>query len=121
MRFYFNGCSFTYGDELATPKKDSWPTLVASHLKTDFLNDSVSGGTNDRIIYKTLLNANDYDYFFIAWTTYTRFTEYNPIDNFEINFNPNLNLDPTIHLSDDLKKKLSKIQNIRRIILQTLV
>ena len=111
MKLYFNGCSFTYGDELKNPQKSAWPTLTANHLKCDFLNDAVSGGTNDRIMYKTIQNINNYDCFFIAWTWYTRFTEYNPVDNFEINFNPHLKLDATIHFSDDLKKNYSKYQD----------
>jgi hypothetical protein len=111
MKLYFNGCSFTYGDELKTPQQDAWPILVATHLKCDFLNDDVSGGTNDRTVYKTIQQVNNYDYFFIAWTTYTRFTEYNPVDNFEINFNPKLNLEPSFHYSDDLKKNYLKYKN----------
>ena len=111
MKLYFNGCSFTYGDELKNPQQSAWPPLVASCLKCDFLNDAVSGGTNDRIMYNTIQNINNYDCFFIAWTWYTRFTEYNPVDNFEINFNPTLNLDATIHFSDDLKKNYSKYQD----------
>lgn len=63
MRFYFNGCSLTYGDELKNPQESSWPSLVASSLNADFKNDAVSGGTNDRILYRTLINTNDYDYF----------------------------------------------------------
>jgi hypothetical protein len=108
MKLYFNGCSTTIGEELTNPEKDSWPSLVSSHLKLGFLNDAVSGGTNDRIVYKTCQNINQYDFFFIVWTSYTRFTEYNPVDNFEINFNPQLKLDVTLHHSDDLKKNYQK-------------
>jgi len=111
MKLYFNGCSFTYGDELKNPEQNAWPTLVADHLKCNFLNDAVPGGTNDRIMYKTIQNINNYDYFFIAWTAYTRFTEYNPVDNFEVNFNPNLNLDPSVHHSNDLKTDYSKYKD----------
>lgn len=108
MKLYFNGCSFTHGDELNNPSKDSWPSLVASNLNCNFLNDAVSGGTNDRIVYKTLLAPTDFDCFFIAWTDYSRFTEYNPVDNFEINFNSQFRLDTSLHHSDDLKKNYSK-------------
>ena len=111
MKLYFNGCSFTYGDELKNPQQSAWPTLVVDFLKCDFLNDAVSGGTNDRIMYKTIQNINNYDYFFIAWTAYTRFTEYNPVDNFEINFNPALKLDASLHYSDDLKKNYQKYKD----------
>lgn len=108
MNFYFNGCSFTYGDELKNPHTESWPTLVSNHFNVSFLNNAVSGGTNQRTVYKTLLNKNKFDYFIIAWTAYTRFTEYNPVDNYEINFNPNLTMNPSLHISNDLKKNYSK-------------
>ena len=101
MKLYFNGCSFTYGDELKNPKQDAWPSLVSSCLGFNFVNDAVLGGTNDRIVYNTVQNINQYDYFFIAWTFYTRFTERNPVDNFEINFTPGLNLDASLQYSDD--------------------
>jgi len=111
MRLYFNGCSFTYGDELKNPKKDAWPSIVSAELSSTFLNDAVSGGTNERTVYKTIPNIEDYDYFFIAWTWYSRFTEYNPVDNCEINFNPTLQLDPKLYLSTDIKKNYSKYKN----------
>lgn len=111
MKLYFNGCSFTYGDELKNPQQSAWPTLTADHLKYDFLNDAVSGGTNDRTMYRTIQNINHYDYFVIAWTYYARFTEYNPVDNFEINFNPHLNLNPSLHHSNDLKINYSKYKD----------
>lgn len=111
MKFYFNGCSLTYGAELENPKQFSWPTLVAKSINVDFVNDAVSGGTNDRIMYKILLNLHDFDFFFIAWTSYTRFTEYNPVDNYEVNFLPELTLDPNLHSSNDLKKNYEKYLN----------
>lgn len=115
MKIYFNGCSFTYGDELSDPKKNAWPVLVANKLQADFLNDAVSGGTNQRTVYKTLCNKDQFDYFVVAWTVYTRFTEYNPVDNFEINFNPTLNLDPNLHYSNDLKKNFSKYKTFGKL------
>jgi hypothetical protein len=115
MKIYFNGCSFTYGDELSDPNKSSWPTLVANKLQADFLNDAVSGGTNQRTVYKTLCNKNQYDYFVIAWTSYSRFTEYNPVDNFEINFTSALNMNPNLHYSDDLKKNFSKYKTFGKL------
>ena len=111
MRLYFNGCSFTYGAELTNPEKFSWPTVVAKSINAVFVNDAVSGGSNDRIMYKTILNLHDFDFFFVAWTSYTRFTEYNPADNYEVNFLPDLALDPNVHFSDDLKKNYAKYVN----------
>ena len=108
MKLYFNGCSFTHRDELTSPEKDAWPMLVSSHLNAICTNDAVSGGTNGRTLYLTLSQAEQHDFVFVAWTYYHRFTEYNPVDNFEINFTPQLNLDPELHDSDDLKKNFSK-------------
>jgi hypothetical protein len=110
MKLYFNGCSTTFGDELSNPQKDAWPALVASHLQFDFLNDAAPGGSNDRIVYKVCQHINHHDFFFIVWTTYTRFTEYNPVDNFEINFTPQMALDASSHYSDDLKKNYRKFK-----------
>lgn len=111
MNFYFNGCSFTYGDELSNPQQDSWPSLVARHQQASFVNDAVKGGTNYRTVYRTLHNITEFDCFFIAWTCYNRFTEYNPIDNYEINFNPTLVLDVDLHLSNDLKDNYWKFKD----------
>lgn len=111
MRLYFNGCSFTFGDELTNPEKNAYPVLVAHELNSTFLNDAVSGGTNQRTVYKTIQEIDNFDVFFIAWTSYSRFTEYNPVDNFEINFNPNLNLNASLHYSNDLKINYSKYKN----------
>jgi hypothetical protein len=111
MISYFNGCSFTYGDELRHPETQAWPTLLAKSLGCGHHNDAISGGTNDRTVYKTFQNLDSHDCFFIAWTNYIRFTEYNPVDNFEINFNPYLILDASLHSSDDLKKRYWKYKD----------
>jgi hypothetical protein len=46
MKFYFNGCSFTYGDELQNPSVDAWPVIVSRRFDKEFRNDAVQGGTN---------------------------------------------------------------------------
>lgn len=91
MKIYSVGCSFTFGDELQDPQLSAWPYLLAKKLNASITNDAVSGGTNQRTVYRTIKNSvNDYDLFIIAWTTYTRFTFYKSDNNFEINFNPQL-------------------------------
>ena len=115
MNFYFNGCSFTYGDELKNLELDCWPALVAKNQQANFVNDAVSGGTNYRTVYKTLHNINKFDCFFIAWTDYNRFTEYNPVDNYEINFNPHLKINTSLHVSDDLKINYWKFKDYAEI------
>ena len=91
MRIYACGCSFTYGDELPTPTTQSWPAILASKLSADLTNTATPGGTNARTVYQTIKHIqDDYDLYLIAWTTYTRFTFYKSDNNFETNFNPNL-------------------------------
>jgi hypothetical protein len=90
MRLYFNGCSHTYGDDLADPKNDSWPAVLSQQLGLDFVNDSVSGGTNDRIVYRTIKHLDQFDRFYIAWTYTSRFTRYRSDNNHDVNFNPPL-------------------------------
>lgn len=90
MSLYFNGCSHTYGDDLEHPEKDAWPALVASHYKMPFLNDAISGGTNDRIVQRTLKHINDFDKFYIAWTSIARFSRPSSDTYGLVNFNPQL-------------------------------
>lgn len=89
MRLYFNGCSHTYGDDLLN-RNLSWPAVIANELQCNFVNDAVSGGTNDRIVYRTIKNAAEFDFFYIAWTYTSRFTRYRLDNNHEVNFNPSL-------------------------------
>lgn len=90
MRLYFNGCSHTYGDDLTDPAATAWPSILSHTIGADFLNDSVSGGTNDRIVYKTIKNINQFDKFYIAWTYTSRFTRYRSDNNHDVNFNSHL-------------------------------
>ena len=92
MKIYTVGCSFTYGDELDSPTTSAWPILLANALDANVVNDAISGGTNARTVYRTIKNLQDeFDLYVIAWTTNTRFTFYKSDNNFEINFNPQLN------------------------------
>jgi len=91
MKIYVNGCSFTYGDELQSPRDSAWPMLLGKKLDATVVNDAVVGGTNYRTVYRTIKHLNNsFDLYIIAWTTNTRFTFYKSDNNFEINFNPQL-------------------------------
>jgi hypothetical protein len=91
MRIYACGCSFTHGDELENPEKSAWPIRLAEMLTASINNDAVNGGTNARTVYRTIKNTQDeYDLYLIAWTDYSRFTFYKNNNNFEVNFNSNL-------------------------------
>jgi hypothetical protein len=89
MNFYFVGCSHTYGDDLED-KNQAWPALIAKHYNCEFLNDAISGGTNDRTLYRTIKNAPNFDRIYIAWTYTARFTRYRADNNHDVNFNPQL-------------------------------
>jgi hypothetical protein len=91
MRLYFNGCSHTYGDDLDSPVTQAWPSILASSLGCEFLNDAMSGNANDHIIYRTIKNAAEFDKIYIAWTYIERFTRYRVDNNYVVNFNPTLN------------------------------
>lgn len=86
MTAFFTGCSFTYGDDLADPTKSAWPVIVASRKNIHFVNNAVSGSSNERIVYQIIKNIDRYDSFYIAWTAVSRFTRYFQ-DNHEVNFN----------------------------------
>ena len=88
MRLYFNGCSHTFGDDLVEPTLHSWPAVLSHKINCDFVNDSQSGGTNDRIMYRTIKHIDQFDKFYIAWTYTTRFTRYRSDNNHDVNFNP---------------------------------
>ena len=111
IKLYFNGCSFTYGDGLADPANDSWPSLIAKHYNAKYLNHAVNGGSNDRIVKGVVTNIKNYDKFYIGWSSYSRFVKYNPVDNFEICFTPILNLNVSLHYSDDLKTNYKKYKD----------
>jgi len=88
MKLYFTGCSHTYGDDLKDPANTAWPSVISQECGIEFLNDSASGGTNDRIMYRTIKHIDQFDKFYIAWTYTARFTRYRSDNNYDINFNP---------------------------------
>ena len=90
MKLYFNGCSHTFGDDLSDPALQSWPAVISRQLNCNFINDGQSGGTNDRIMYRTIKHIDQFDKFYISWTYTTRFTRYRADNNHEVNFNPQL-------------------------------
>jgi hypothetical protein len=89
MRLYFNGCSHTYGDDLRD-RNQAWPAVLARTLGCDFVNDSVSGGTNQRIMYRTIKNLDQFDKIYVAWSYTDRFTRWRSDNNHETNFNIHL-------------------------------
>lgn len=90
MKLYFNGCSNTFGDELDHPELEAYPTLIAQHYQADFKNDAIQGGSNDRIWFRTIQHIDQFDKFYIQWTHPSRFTLYDPSNQWEIAFTPHL-------------------------------
>ena len=87
---FFIGCSLTYGDDLSSRETHSWPALIAKDTNSTFENYAISGGTNERNLYHTIKNTDQFDHYYIAWTFMSRFTRYRKDNNFEINFNQQL-------------------------------
>ena len=84
-KFYFNGCSHTYGDELVDPKKSRWSRVVCDHFDAEEINVSEGGSSNDRI-FRMLFEDTaqyDYDHVFIMWTHPERFEIFNE-NNIEV-------------------------------------
>ena len=91
MKFYFDGCSWTYGGGLSEngySLEDRWSTLVCKHFGAEEFNIASSGATNETIMrhFFTGQTANepkrkvpdmtfdlkDFDFFFIQFTMHIR-------------------------------------------------
>ena len=64
MRFYVNGCSFStvHGGAKGNMKEeDTWPVKLSKKIYSDvtLINDSMTGGSNDRIVRKTFSRYAD--------------------------------------------------------------
>ena len=78
-----NGCSYTYGEELDVPSKQSWPALLAQKMNMNLVNIARPGSGNDGILRRTieyyyynLLRYNSTPLFVIALSFHTRREEY---------------------------------------------
>lgn len=91
-KFYFVGCSGTYGDDLTDEEKltVNWPALISQEHGADWVNDSAKGGSNQRIVTKTLQQINKFDRYYIQWTVASRFTLHDSSNWYDVNFNSNL-------------------------------
>lgn len=67
------GDSFTYGEELEFPDRDSWPTVLANMLNYQVINKGIPASSNCKIIRQLLeTNLNLYDLVVIAWSNFDR-------------------------------------------------
>ena len=91
MKIYFDGCSWTKGEELENQEEERYSRLICNELGAEETNHAIGGGSNDRIVRNLLVenNVEDYDLAFIQMTLPVR-TEYydkkwikvNPANNF---------------------------------------
>ena len=77
MKIYFDGCSYTRGDELDDPEGERFSKIICDKLGAKETNFAKGGGSNDRIIRNLIVenNIQEYDYAVIQMTFPTR-TEY---------------------------------------------
>ena len=77
MKIYFDGCSWTKGEELVHPEQERFSKLLCNELGAEETNLAVCGGSNDRIVRNLLVenNIEDYDLAVIQMTFPVR-TEY---------------------------------------------
>tara|TARA_B100001250_G_C19788922_1_gene785492 strand:- start:721 stop:1383 length:663 start_codon:yes stop_codon:yes gene_type:complete len=85
MKLYTIGDSWTYGDELVNPKKDSWPSVLSKELGCELINDAQCGGPNDWMFRRTIewisqQKSLDDTIVIVAWSEPNRREEnFNPI------------------------------------------
>ena len=79
MRIYFDGCSWTRGEELSHPEQERFSKLICDEFEASEMNYSINGGSNDRIVRNLLVenNIEDYDLAVIQMTFPVRTEYYN--------------------------------------------
>lgn len=80
MKILFNGCSFTWGDELENREEHRFSTLVSRHYNASHANISACGVSNDAIARTTMEwfdAGNTCDLAIIQWTVISRIEGYN--------------------------------------------
>ena len=71
---YFGGDSWTIGDELKSPEKSCFASLIGNNYNIPIVNDAMSGSSNQRIVRKFFENINkEYKLVIISWTIAERF------------------------------------------------
>jgi len=86
MRYYFNGCSHTIGNDLAD-RRQAWPFAVAKAQNAVCYNHAISGNSNDHMLYETVKNLHNYDKFYVAWSYHSRCTRYRSDNNHPVVMN----------------------------------
>ena len=73
MKYYFDGCSNTWGAELAEPEVSRYSRLVSDHFGAEEYNISRRGGSDKRV-FRNLLETDltQYDFVVVQLTCKTR-------------------------------------------------
>ena len=105
MKIYFDGCSWTKGEELEHPKEERYSKLICDDLKAEETNLASNGGSNDRIVRNLLVEQNIEEYdLAVIQMTYPARTEYYNQDWIKVN--------PKHNYSRWLNRKKEKKVNI---------
>ena len=96
MKIYFDGCSWTKGEELENQEEERFSKLICNKLGAEETNLAIKGGSNDRIIRNLLVenNIEEYDLAVIQMTFPAR-TEY--YTDRWVRVNPKHNFNEWIH------------------------
>ena len=96
MKIYFDGCSWTKGEELIHEEQERYSKLICDELGAEEINLSIKGGSNNRIVRNLLVenNIEDYDLAIIQMTFPVR-TEY--FDKDWVRVNPKNNFTKWLH------------------------
>lgn len=93
MKILYNGCSWTYGDELED-KKERFSYLVSQHFNAEEVNVAECGSSNDKITrttYLALKEHKDIDAVVIQWSNVER-AELWDKKHYPYNMIPSMNL-----------------------------
>ena len=104
MRIYFDGCSWTKGEELENQEEERYSKLICDELGAEETNLAIKGGSNDRIVRNLLVEnqIEQYDLAIIQMTFPVR-TEY--YDKKWIKVNPSNNYSRWLHgLYGDIRR-----------------
>lgn len=79
MHIFFNGCSYTWGDELENREEERYSRVVSTHYNAQETNIAANGNSNDAIARTTMewfAQGNTCDLAVIQWTVISRFETY---------------------------------------------
>ncbi len=73
-----NGCSYTYGDELASPEQERWSTHLARMRSIEVVNIAQPGSSNAKIFRDTInyIRVHQPSAVMVMWSAFERFEMY---------------------------------------------